>query len=417
MNDPARRAVITGTGVLAPNGNSTREFWENTLRCRSGIAPISRFPVDDFPVKIAGEIKNFDLKRFVPSSLVMKPNRMGIHTRYAIAATHSALHDAGLSVAALQKEEPVAFFLGVSTSAIEVIEKGTQVLMDKGPRRVSPYFVGACQPHAAVSEVVETLGLRTRNTTFSSACPAGMEALERGLNFIRNGEGDFAVCGGVDAPITPVTMASFHLAGLAPDCPFPPEASSRPFDRDRKGGIISEGAGVVVVESLERALNRGRTPLAEIIGVGDRADDPHGPPASGLSPAITAALNDAALLPSDIDYVNAHGPSHPLLDKIETESLKAVFGEHAYRLPVSSIKGVIGNPLAAAGPLQTIASALAIRDSLLPPTANYQTPDPECDLNYVPNRPLPFKPKHVLVNLHGLGGGNHCLILRALASA
>jgi len=209
-------------------------------------------------------------------------------------------------------------------------------------------------------------------------------------------------------------MASMHLAGLAPECPFPPEESSRPYDAKRQGGIIGEGAAMFMVESLSHALSRGATPLAELTGYGNQADEVNTEPASGLAAAIRQALADAGMLPGDIDYVNGHGPSHPVLDEMETRALKEVFGSRAHRLPVSSIKGVIGNPLAAAGPLQAAASVMALRDGILPPTANYRFPDPACDLSYIPNQPMRRNVERILVNLHGLGGGNGCLILQGM---
>lgn len=410
---PARnRVVITGMGILAPNGNSLDEFWQNTLNGVSGIAEITRFPIDDFPVKIAGEVKNFNLERFLPSSIKVKPKRMGVHTQFGIAATHMAIRHAGLTSDYLKSVEPIGVFLGVSTSAIDVIEKGKEVLMNRGPNKVSPYIVGACQPHAAVCEIVETLGIATIRRTLASACPAGLEAIANAMEYISSGRGNIVICGGVDAPITPLTMASFHLSGMIRNHDRPPEESSRPFDADRQGGIPAEGGGIFVVESLQNAQNRGATPLAEIIGYGNFSDNSGAVPGDGLADSMQASLDNAGLLPEDIDYINAHGPSDPVLDRMETRNIKKIFGKRAYQIPVSSIKGVTGNPLAAAGPLQIAATIMAMKGNRVPPTANYQTPDPDCDLYYVPNRPIQLTINHAMINLHGLGGGNSTLILR-----
>jgi len=414
MKNPAIRAVVTGIGVLAPNGNSLNSFWENTLRTRSGIGPITLFSTEDFPVAMAGEVKDFKLERFLDSSYQIKTKRLGRHTCLGIAAMHMALRHAKLHPADLKDQEPIDVHLGVSTSAIDVIEKGKEILTKKGPSRVSPYIVSACQPHAVACEIVETLGIRTRKSTHSSACPAGMEALAAAMMSIQNQEAPVVLCGGVDAPITPLTMASFHLAGLAPDTGFSPEQSSRPFDAKRKGGLIAEGAGMFVVESLEHALARGAEPLAELVGYGSTSDDPGTESGSGFAPAMREALDHAGLLPMDIGYVNAHGPSHPVLDRMESRAIHDVFGSMARHVPVSSIKGVIGNPLSAAGPLQLAASIQAIRETKLPPTANYEYPDPECDLQIISGSPLQTKVNRVLLNVHGLGGGNSTLIVKRM---
>lgn len=412
MKDPKRRVVLTGMGILAPNGNSLDSFWHNTLRCVSGTGSVTRFDAEHYRVKLAAEVKGFQLADYLPSDLHVKTKRLGMHTQFAIAATHMAIRHSGLGAEDFRKAEPVIVNLGVSTSAIDVIEKGKEVLMDRGPGRVSPYIVSACQPHAVACEIVKTLGIRTRRSTFSSACPAGMESVAHSMTSIRNGESELVLCGGVDSPITPLTVASFQLAGMIQTSRFPPEACSRPFDAERTGGIIAEGAGMFVLESLEHALVRGATPLAELVGYGTYADDIGAEAGEGLVHSMRDALDQSGLLPEDIDYVNAHGPSDPVIDRMETRAIKTVFGDRAYRLPISSIKGVTGNPLAAAGPFQMAACAMAFGTDTLPPTAHYEFPDPDCDLNYIPNRPLKRRVRRALVNLHGLGGGNSTMILQ-----
>jgi 3-oxoacyl-[acyl-carrier-protein] synthase II len=411
MRSAKNRVVITGMGVLAPNGNSLDEFWRNTLNAVSGIAEITRFPIEDFPVKIAGEVKNFKLERFLPASVKVKPKRMGLHTQFGIAAAHMALRHARLTLNDLKKIEPIGVFLGVSTSAIDVIEKGKEILMRSGPCKVSPYIVSACQPHAVVCEIVETLGIASTRRTFASACPAGLEAVANALEYISSGQGNIVICGGVDSPITPLTMASFHLSGMIRDHDRPPHEASRPFDANRQGGLPAEGAGIFVVESLSHALSRGARPLVEMVGYGNFSDNIGATPGDGLSDSMKNSLDNAGILPDDINYINAHGPSDPVIDRMETENIKKIFGNRAYQIPVSSIKGVTGNPLAAAGPLQIAATVMAMNENIIPPTANYHDPDPDCDLYYVPNRPLQATVNRAMINLHGLGGGNSTLIL------
>lgn len=409
---PQQRVVITGIGVLSPNGNSLDTFWRNTLNCVSGINEITRFDTTDFPVKIAGEIKDFGLRRYLPKEYTFKPKRLGMHTQFAMATTQMALSHSGLTHEALRNREPVAFFMGVSTSAIDVIEKGKETLLKHGPNKVSPYTVSSCQPHAVVSEVVEMLGVESKKSTFSSACPSGLEAIGIATQYIRSGASDIAICGGVDSPITPLTLASFQLTGMILNESDNPEICSRPFDAKRGGGVISEGGSMFVLESLESARNRGATPLAEIIGFGNHSDRTGTSSGSGLVQSMSDALDDAAIMACDIEYINAHGPSHPQIDITETICIKEVFRQMAYEIPVSSIKGVIGNPLAAAGGLQMASSVLALREGIIPPTANYKFPDPDCDLFYVPNTPIHAPIENAMINLHGLGGGNISLILK-----
>jgi len=412
MKRPDQRVVITGIGVLSPNGNSLDAFWQNTLDCVSGIGEITRIDMEDSPVKIAGEIKDFDLKRYLPSDHVIKPKRMGLHTQFGIAAAHMAIKDAGLNLDILRRSEPLSVFLGVSTSAIDVIEKNYNVMLKHGYRKLSPYGVSASQPHAVANEIVNTLNVKTYRTTYSSACPAGLESIARGMETIRKKQSRFVICGGVDAPITQITLSGMYLAQLATNFKTAPEKSSRPFDANRECGVLSEGAGLFILESLESALSRGAKPYAEVLAYGNYADDVDTPPGSGLTQSMQYALDEAAMLAGEIEYINAHGPGHPVIDAIETKCIKETFGDRAYKIPISSIKGVIGNPLAASGALQCAASAMALTKGIIPPTANYEVPDPECDLFYTPNFPLQRDIENVMINLHGLGGGNSSLILR-----
>ncbi len=414
MKKPNQRVVITGMGVLSPNGNSLDAFWQNTLDCVSGIGAITRFDTSDFPVKIAGEIKDFDLERYVPSSYQFKKNRIALNVQYGIAASQMAIRHSGLTLEMLKKHEPVPLFIGVTSSALDMIETGKDALTKKGPKRVSPFLALGCHPHAVASEISRLLNVNSLRTTFASECPCGLEAIGCAMRHIHSGKGELVICGGVDAPITPLTMSSFHLTGMIVSDSPDPKTSGRPFDMNRIGGVVSEGASIITVESLHAALNRNATPLAEIIGFGISSDDVGAPSASGLYHSMKNALDDAGLLPADIDYINAHGPGHPVIDVSETNSIKKLFGKRAYQIPVSSIKGITGNPFAAAGGMQTIICVMAMLHGLIPPTANFETPDPECDLNYVPRTPLNFAPEICMINLHGMSGGNISLILKRL---
>jgi 3-oxoacyl-[acyl-carrier-protein] synthase II len=409
------RVVITGLGILAANGNGTEEFWSTVEAGRSGIGPITLFDAAGFPVRIAGEVKNFDLARYAETPY--KTKRLGRHTQLGIAACYMALRDAGLSVSELRRISPVVVAMGVSTSAIDVIERGKDALSAGGPTRVSPYIVSGCQPHAIASALTESLGITSTSITISTACAAGLDAIHAAATLIRAGKADVAIAGGADSPINPLTVASFGATGMVPTDIEEPALASRPFDINRRGGIMAEGAGVLVLESLHRALGRGVRPYLELGGYGSCADRSDEDPGTGLSTAMFAALANAGCLPEEVDAIFAHGPSDPLIDRVETAMIKRVLGRHAYTIPVTSIKGVTGNPLSAAGPLQIAACALGMRRGLVPPTANHETPDPACDLDYVPRRPRHARCRRALVNVHGLGGGNSALLLERYEAA
>jgi len=416
MQDPTRRIVITGVGVLAPNGIGRSCFWKNTLQGVSGINRITQFDVTDFPVTMAGEVKGFDPRDYFERGGAVKPRSMARHTLLALAATQLALEDAGLAVSDLHKEPLLSLQIGMSTAAIDIMERGKEALDRRGPGRINPNFLTACYPQGVSNAVADVFRLSCSRGTISSACPSGMEAVARGAELIRSGRSPLVLAGGTDAPITPLTLASLYTAGLAKDCPFPPEKASRPFDARRACGLISEGACMLVLESYAHALDRGAECLGEILGHGEVADDPEGEVENALPRAMHRAVAQAGLVPEEIEYINAHAPSHPVLDRVETRRIKEVFGDRALHLPVSSIKGAIGNPFAAAGPMQIAATVLAMREGCLPPTANYEVPDPDCDLFVIPNDPLSLRVSKALVNMHGVGGGNSAMVLgRVLA--
>ena len=407
------RVVITGMGVLAPNGTGLEAFWSSILQGRSGIGPITLFDAAAFKSRIAGEVKDFNPLDYMAAE--MKPRRMGRHTQLAYAATQMALKDAEFDPANREPGKVLPVCIGVSTSALDVIEKGFHELETLGPRRVNSGVVGNCQPQAAAHLIAKKLGVETQASTISSACSSGVDAIASAASQIRDADADIAIGGGADAPVTPLTMASMASAGLSSFANADPERSSRPYDKTSDSGVISEGAGVLVLENLEHALCRGAKPYLEITGYGAQMDHDADDPFSGLEAAMRLALANACHDVDDVDYICSYGPSHPVLDVAEVKMIRRVFGSRADRVPVSSIKGVTGNPLAAAGPLQIISCALAFKHNLIPPTANHDAPRDGCDLDFVPGRARRARLNCALINVRGLGGGNSSMVVERVA--
>ena len=403
------RVVITGMGVLAPNGIGLSAFWNSLLAGRSGIGPITLFDASKFKSRIAGEVKNFDPMQYIEAQ--WKPKRMARHTQLAYVATMMALRDAGLDPDHLDLPSPTPVVIGVSTSAIDVIESVYHALQNNGPNRAPTTSSAASIPQAAANTIADRIGASARAATISSACPSGLDALADAAVMIRMGDAEVAIAGGADAPITPLTMSSFIASGLSSCRNDEPERASRPFDLGRDSGVISEGAGVFVLENLERAEARGARIYLELCGYGKQRDLDQTRPGSGLQDSMQMALANSNRTPTDIDYISAYGPGHPILDAVEVAMIKKVFGQRAYGMPVSSIKGVTGNPLAAGGPFQVAACALTVRDQLIPPTANYEVKDPKCDLDFVPGRARRSKVGCALVNVRGIGGSASTLIV------
>jgi 3-oxoacyl-[acyl-carrier-protein] synthase II len=403
------RVVVTGMGVIAPNGTGLKEFWRSLAAGESGIGPITLFDATGFRTRIAGEITDFDPLDHMPAE--WKPRRMARHTQLAYAATQMALKHAKFDPAGRKRGVVLPVCIGVSTSALDVIEKGFHELQEKGPRRVNSGVVSNCQPQAAAHLIAEKLGVETQATTISSACPSGIDAIAMAADRIRSGEVDLALAGGADAPVTPLTMASFASAGLSSFANADPKRASRPYDQESDSGVISEGAGVVVVESLEHALARGATPYLEITGYATQMDHDPADPFIGLENTMRLALANACRRAEEIDYICSYGPGHPVLDVAEVRMIRRVFGSIADRVPVSSIKGVMGNPLSAAGPFQLITCALAFQHNLIPPTANHDNPLPGCDLDFVPGKARKALLNCALINVRGLGGGNSSMVV------
>lgn len=406
------RVVVTGLGIVAPNGIGKEAFWSSILECRSGIKTITLFDASKHPCRIAGEVSNFDPAIHLGPNI--NPKRLARQTQLAIAAAQEALSHAQLKKEDLASEFPVPLVLGIGCAPMDIIEEGMVRLLERGPLKVPSHTVHSGQPHHAAISITQHLPILTQSLTVSSACAAGLDAIGYAANLIQQGKAQAALCGGSDAPINPMTFACLAKTGLMSLRNDHPDKASRPFDYDRDSGVISEGAGIVVLENLDHARLRGANVLLEIIGHSSLIDLDPDIPSSGLELTMRQALANASLRPCDVDYICAHGPGHPLMDRNETQMIKNVFGHHLQRIPVSSIKGVTGNPLAAGGAFQVVACAMAFRDHTVPPTANLEKPDPLCDLDYVPLIPRKADLKIILINSHGLGGGNSTLIVKRI---
>ena len=400
-------------GVLAPNGIGLNAFWETLVRGNSGIGPITLFDATEYKSRIAGEVKNFHPADYI--DLRFKPKRMARHTQFAFAAMKMAIADAGYNGAITGLDHPIPIMMGVSTTAMDVLQDCFETLERRGPRFVTA-GVYDCQPQAVTQVLALALGVSSKSSTISSACPSGLDAIASATAMIRNGEADLAIAGGTDATITPLSMASFTTAGLSSMRNADPEHASRPFDRERDTGVISEGAGIVILEEYESAIARGATPYLEICGYATQGDDFASGEVFGLAQTMRGALDSSSKSIDDIDYICAYGPGHPALDIVETDMIKRVFGQRAYSIPISSIKGVTGNPLSAGGPLQLITCGLVFKNNIIPPTANYEVPDPKCDLDYVPRTCRKRRINTALINVRGMGGGNSSLIVDRVAA-
>lgn len=409
------RVVITGVGVVAPNGIGKAAFWKSLLAAESGISNITLFDASKHPCNIAGEVKGFDLSAYADTSF-LKVHRLSRQTQLALAATVLALRDAGLDDRGPSSANPLWLVLGISSSAIEVITHGYDFLLSRGPHRVPPHIVQGCQPQQTASVIAEYLRCPTSTQTISTACAAGIEALSVAKDRIMEGVAEVVIAGGADAPVNSLTFACLARAGLIANSSYPPEKAGRPFDIHHTVGVISEAAGMLVLENRDHAINRNAHIYAEITGSANFMDSDFSVPGSGYSCCMRTALNNAGRMPSDIDMISAHGPGHMFLDRQETKSIREVFDRHAAKLVVQSIKGVTGNPLAAAGALQTITSALTLTEGVIPPTTNCDHPDPQCDLDYVQHKPRKSAIRKILINAHGLGSGNSAIILESANS-
>ena len=407
-----RRVVVTGVGLVSPLGIGTRETWEGLIAGRSGAGHITRFDAADFSSRIACEVKGFDPLDYADRRDTRK---MDTFIQYALAASLFAAEDAGLETPP-ENPDRVGVIISSGIGGFETIEREHRKLLEKGPRRISPFFVPAMVVNLAAGWVSIRLGAKGPNSAMATACSAGAHAVGEAFRLIRYGHADAMVAGGAEATITPMCIGGFASMKALSTRNDDPRRASRPFDRDRDGFVVGEGAGVLILEEREQALARGATPYAEVIGYGMSGDAFHitAPPedGNGAVRAMEAALGEAGASPEDVDAVNAHGTSTPLNDRIETAAIRRVFGDHADRLAVSSTKSMTGHLLGGAGGLEAGISCLTLRHQVLPPTINHQTPDPDCDLDIVPNTARPAVVRSVLSNSFGFGGTNVSLLFR-----
>ncbi|MGM9927268.1 MAG: beta-ketoacyl-ACP synthase II [Bacillus sp. (in: firmicutes)] len=406
-----RRVVVTGIGAVTPLGNDANATWEKVIQGQSGIGPLTRLNSDEYPAKVAAEVKDFSIGEYVDRKEARKMDRF---THYAIAAAKMAVADANLQIDE-ENAERIGVWIGSGIGGMETFEAQFETFLERGYRRVSPFFVPMMIPDMATGQVSIYLGAKGVNSCTVTACATGTNSIGDAFKVIQRGDADAMITGGAEAPITKMSVAGF-CANTALTTNSDPETASRPFDANRDGFVIGEGAGVVVLEELEHALSRGATIYAEIVGYGSTGDAYHitapAPDGEGGARAMQMAINDSGLQPEEIDYINAHGTSTPYNDKYETSAIKTVFGKHAYELAVSSTKSMTGHLLGAAGGVEAIFTVLAIKEGILPPTINLQTPDPECDLDYVPNEARKREIKAALSNSLGFGGHNATIVFK-----
>ena len=406
------RVVITGMGMLSPLGNSVEESWDNLLAGRSGIGPITQFDASEFPTRIAGEVKNFVARDYMDFK---EARRMARASQLSVAAARMALADAGLPETAPEPER-TGVLVGTAVGGIERAFEEMDIYRARGLRAVNPFAMTMFLANMPSHHVSLTTGSTGPISTIVAACATGTQTIGEAAEFIRRGAADVMLAGGVEGLIHFAAIAGFGaMRALSTHYNDDPEHASRPFDKNRDGFILAEGAGIVVLERLDKALARGARIHGEVLGQASSSDAFHvaapDPEAKGAIRAMQWALNDAGLTPREVDYINAHGTSTPINDATETLAIKQLFGERAYEVPISSTKSAMGHAMGGAGTIESIFTTLALSRGLIPPTWNYETPDPECDLDYVPNAPRPATIDIALKNSFGLGGQNACLVL------
>jgi 3-oxoacyl-[acyl-carrier-protein] synthase II len=407
-----RRVAVTGLGALTPVGNTTDEFWEALLRGKSGIGPITKFDATGYPTRIAGEVRGFDPLQFVDRK---EARRLDPYLQYAIASAVMAVEHAGLDVSKVESRR-FGVLVGSGIGGITTLLDTHRVLMAKGPDRVSPFFIPMLIINMASGLISMRFGAKGPNSSVVTACATGNHAIGDAARLIQRGDADVMIAGGAEAIIVDLTFAGFCAMKAMSTRNDEPTKASRPFDAGRDGFVCGEGAGLMVLEALEHAQARDARIYGEVIGYGMTGDAHHmtapDPEGDGAARAMAAALHDAELTPAAVQYINAHGTSTPYNDKFETLAIKRVFGEHARRLAVSSTKSMTGHLLGAAGGIEAIATVLALHHGVLPPTINYETPDPECDLDYVPNQARKQAIEVAMSNAFGFGGTNATLVFR-----
>ncbi len=406
------RVVVTGLGVISPVGIGKQSFWASMIEGKSGIGQVTRFDPTPYPSKIAAEVRDFDPGDFFDKK---EAKRMDRFAQFGLAAARMAVEDAGLKLEEVDPER-VGVVIGSGIGGIETLEEQVRVLVARGPGRVSPFLIPMMINNMVAGQMAITLGLRGPNFTVVTACASGTNAIGEAFRMLQRGEVEVVFTGGTEAPITEIAFAGFCSMRAMSTSNDEPTFASRPFDKNRDGFVIGEGAGILILETLSHAIRRGASIYCEVAGYGTTADGYHitapDPEGAGAARAITLALQDAGISPQSVDYINAHGTSTELNDRIETMAIKKALGDHAYRVPVSSIKSMIGHLMGASGAVGAISTVMTISTGWVPPTINYRVPDPECDLDYVPNRAREVPVSGALCNSFGFGGHNAVLVFK-----
>lgn len=407
-----RRVVVTGLGAVTPLGPDTQSSWEAAIAGRSGIRPVTRFDASNHVTRIAGQVDGIEPEEYISRKYLKKLDRFQI---YAIMASLMALEDSGLRIDR-ENEHKIGVIIGSGIGGIESIEANHRVLLERGPKKVSPFLVPMAIINLAPGHISILTGAKGPNTAVVTACAAGSHAIGDSFKIIQRGDADAMIAGGVEAPITPLVMAAFNSMRALSTRNDEPAKASRPFDKNRDGFVLAEGCGVLILEELEFARRRGARIYCEMAGYGMSADGHHivapAPEGEGYARCMEQALKDAGLGIEDIDYINAHGTSTPLNDIGETQAIKKVFKDRAYEIPVSSTKSMTGHALGGAGGIESVFTILAITNSIIPPTINLEEPDPDCDLDYVPNRARKKNIRAAMSNSFGFGGTNACLVFK-----
>lgn len=408
----SRRVVVTGVGLVSAVGLTTAETWEAVLAGRSGVAPITHFDASQFSARIAAEVKGFDPLRFIEKKELKK---MGLFIQFALAAATEAVANAGLQVSD-EESVRVGVHVGSGIGGFDVIEREHKNLLEGGPRKISPFFIPASIVNLAAGHISIRFNARGPNSATCTACASSAHSLGDAFRIIQRGEADVMISGGCEAAITPMGVGGFAALRALSTRNDEPERASRPFDKERDGFVVGEGAGILILEELEHARRRQAPILAELVGYGMSGDAFHitmpAENGDGAYRVMKATLDDAGVRPEQVEYINAHGTSTLYNDKFETMAIRRLFGEHAGKLAVSSTKSMTGHLLGGAGGLEAGITALALRDQIAPPTANYEVPDPDCDLDYVPNAPRKMKIDYALSNSFGFGGTNAALLFK-----
>ncbi len=410
---PYPEIVVTGLGAITPLGLTVQEYWQGLIDGRSGISHITKFDVSNYPVKVAGEVKGFDPTKYMD---IKRVDRTALCTQYAIAATRMALTSAGLDTSK-EKPERVGVIIATSGAMDLLIDQG-EILRNRGPMRLDPLLISKVSPSMVSAIVGLEFGLKGPNSSLNSACASGSDALGTALNLLRTGHADVMAAGGAETQVNPLAIGITGRVGALSREPDPKKAC-RPFDLNRCGMVYGEGAAILILETLEHAQRRGAPILAELAGAGWSFDafNETAPDPALEAIAMKMALKDAGVAPEEVDYINAHGTGTKLNDAAETKAIKLVFGEQAYKIPVSSNKSMIGHLACAAGAVEAVAAVMTVKEGIIPPTINYETPDPECDLDYVPNIARRQTVNTCLSNSFGMGGQNCCIVLKRFGQA